>query len=180
MYLTLKSSFMKKSLRLLWKLCKGNDWQARVGLICRTNAQSDHKSPWNRFSERCISPSNDYRENKIKKKKRLLKICESECPRKSLWRAFVPSICMADVAHSAGLAFWGVAVSGSLCPSQQKQLPSVVILSGVRGKVLGLRDREHHILWYMSWKNTSSHMGFCATTPPQVTALQGGEDFSVS
>lgn len=67
--LTLKSSCMKKSLRLLWKLCKGNDWQVRVRLICRTNAQSDHKSLWNRFSERCISPSNDYRENKKKKKK---------------------------------------------------------------------------------------------------------------
>lgn len=66
--LTLKSSFMKKSLRFLWKLCRGNDWQARVGLICRTNAQSDHKPPWKRFSERCISPSNDYREKKILKK----------------------------------------------------------------------------------------------------------------
>lgn len=42
--LTLESFCMKNSPRLLWKLCKWNDWQAGVGVICRTNAQSDPKS----------------------------------------------------------------------------------------------------------------------------------------
>ena len=42
--LTLKSSCMKNSPRLLWKLCRESDWQTGVGVICRTNAQSDPKS----------------------------------------------------------------------------------------------------------------------------------------
>lgn len=61
----------------------------------------------------------------------------------------MPRIFMADVAHSAGLAFWDVVVSGCLCPSQQSQLPSVVIGAGVHDAVLDLRDRVHHILWYV-------------------------------
>lgn len=162
MCLTLKSSCMKKSLRLLWKLCKGNDWQATVGLICRTNAQSDHKSPWNTFSEGCISPWNDYRKNKIKKKKRLLKITASGCPsRKPLWRAPVPCICVAHVAHSAGLAFWGFWM---LLSQSAEPAPRYGDMGWGTQYIVGSDGQGTHILWYPLKQCIFPHGVLCSNT----------------
>lgn len=91
----------------------------------------------------------------------------------------MPCICIADVAHSSGLAFWGVVISGCLSPSQQRQLPSVVIWAGVHVKCW-VQGTGYITSSGMCAETTSFHMGFCATQPPQATALQGGEDFSVA
>lgn len=99
---------------------------------------------------------------KTKKKKSLLKICASECPsRKPQGRAFVPGICMADVANSAGLGFRGVVVPGCLSPCQQSQLPCVVIWAGVHDKLLCLRDRVHQFVYslYVLYANTQLLLG---------------------